>query len=176
MGQRTWSRKRFALDPWTYAAFMPNRPPKSFVVSRAPANLEADRRIDFTVQGFDAVWGRRFTLHPADRVAFYATSPMSGFVATVEIASEVFTDDDPIWPPSRTGDMYSIRYRARPRLVLPEAAAAPGRALVEQLDIARHLRDASRWGMLFRHAVREIPGRDFDLIEFALKRAVEEAA
>ena len=53
-------------------------------------------------QGFDAVWARRVSLQPGDRIAVYVTSPVSGFVATAEVESAAFRDTTPIWTPSST--------------------------------------------------------------------------
>jgi hypothetical protein len=141
------------------------RPRRHFVVARSPENINADRKQDFSVQGLDTTWAARFRLQPGDRLAYYVTNPISGFVATADVLSEPFEDPTPIWAPSKAGDYYSTRYRTKPRIVVPDQHAVPARLLVSQLEIAQYLRSDDRWGMLFANAIRDIPGEDFRLIE-----------
>lgn len=147
------------------------RPRKYFVVARNLENIEADRRHDFTLQGLDAVWAGRVRLQPGDGIAYYVTAPVSGFVATAEVASDAFEDSTPIWAPSKTGDLYTTRYRTKPRVVVANESAVQARLLVPQLEIAQYLRHEGRWGMLFANAIRDIPGEDFRLIERELDHA-----
>lgn len=147
------------------------RPPKYFVVARSRENLQADRKHNFAVQGLDTVWASRFQLRPGDAIAYYVTAPISGFVATAEVVSDAFQDATPIWAPSKTGDLYTTRYRTEPRIVVADDAAVPARLLVSQLEIAQYLRREDRWGMLFANAIRDIPGEDFRLIERELSHA-----
>lgn len=144
------------------------RPSKCFVAVRNQANAAIDRRIGFTVQGLESFYQRRHPLQPNDLIALYVTSPLSGFIATVEIVSERYCDESSIWegPPGKT---YANRYRTRPRFVAPEGKAVAARALAQRLEIARYLPDPEQWGVLFRNAFREIPEPDFDLIETQLR-------
>jgi hypothetical protein len=147
------------------------RPCKYFVVARTPDNIQADREHNFSVQGLDAVWASRFRLQPGDSIAYYVTTPISGFVATAKVVSDAFEDTTRIWAPSKTGDYYTTRYRTEPRIVVSEEVAVPARLLISQFAIAQYLRHEGRWGMLFANAIREIPGGDFRLIERELGRA-----
>ena len=149
---------------------MLQRPQKHFVVSRTLANLAADREIAFSVQGLDEFYVDRhgIRMQPGDLIAIYVVSPVSGFAATVEVISDEYYDSSEIWKGSE-GRTYPHRYRTRPRVTLEEGRWVPARDLVPQLEISRGLRDETRWGMMFRNAIRVIPRTDFEAIETRLQ-------
>lgn len=144
------------------------RPQKFFVASRNPANLSIDRSIGFAVQGFDEFYRDRHPMQPGDLVALYATNPLKGFVATVEVIGELYYDEQLIWE-GRDGRVYPYRYATTPRFVLEEGRSLDPREFLDELEIAYDLRDRNRWGVMFQNAVREIPRADFALIERRLR-------
>lgn len=143
------------------------RPQKFFVASRNPENLNIDRAIRFAVQGFDAFYRERHAMQAGDLVVLYATVPLKGFVATVEVVGPMYYDEDPIWQ-GRGDRVYPYRYPAKPRVVVPDGAALDPRPLLDDLEIARYIQNRNRWGVMFQNAVRELPRADFDLIERCL--------
>src|SRR5581483_8125912 len=153
---------------------MVGRPQKFFVASRNPANLLIDRGIGFTVQGFDEFYRDRHPMQRADLVALYATNPLKGFVATVEVVGEMYYDEKPIWE-GRDGRVYPYRYATAPRVVLEEGRSLNPRELLDELEIAYDLRDRNRWGVMFQNAVREVPRGDFQLIEHRLSELAQQS-
>jgi hypothetical protein len=111
-------------------------------------------------------------MQPGDLVALYVTHPVSGFIATVDVISDVFYDESQIWV-GREQRSYPYRYRTRPRVVVSDGLSASVRELLPRLEIARYLRNPSAWGVMFQNAFREIPRADFELIEERLTEIAE---
>jgi predicted RNA-binding protein len=146
------------------------RPSRSFVVVRTAKTAEADWAVRFAFQGFDESTAAGTRLQPGDRLAIYVARPVSGFVATVEVVSDSFRSSERIWTlPEAPAEVFPIRYRTRPRVIVGNAGAVPFIDLIDELDYSRHLRNRDRWGMLFIRAIRSLTDRDFDLIENRLR-------
>lgn len=113
-------------------------------------------------------------MQAGDLIALYATNPLKGFVATVEVIGPMYYDEEPIWQ-GRNDRKYPYRYPTRPRVVVAEGVSLDPRQLLDDLEIAYYLRDRERWGVMFQNAIREVPRDDFELIEQRLSELAQDA-
>jgi hypothetical protein len=105
---------------------------------------------------------------PGDYLVYYSSKldmggaePYQCFTAVARIA------DDHVYPFEVTKDFVPFRRRVE---YLPNAADAPIRALIPDLDF---IKNKSSWGMSLRNGLIQISKADFDLIARAMKVHVE---
>jgi hypothetical protein len=149
---------------------MDRRPERHFVVVRTRATVRGDRTVDFTVQGFDEATAKANPLQQGDKLAVYLTSPICGFIATVEISGPRFVSHNRIWESRKDpSQLYPVRYPATRRVILPDEEAVPFIELIDDLDFSINLVNRDRWGGLFLRAIRGLTSSDFRLIEQKLR-------
>lgn len=123
----------------------------------------------FTIQGVKARHrAKAERIAPGDRICWYLVR-IAGFAATATVTSPAFEDHRPIWVSRGRPDPYPWRFRIARRVVRPPDRTVPAAMLVARLGFARRWPRA-QWPLAFQGNLHEIPGRDFGVIERALRR------
>lgn len=92
---------------------------------------------------------------------------ISRFIGLLEITSGPFRDRTGIW----TFDIYPLRLKVRPVILLTPESAVPVQSLKDHLSIFQNLKSPSSWAMQFRNSIREWKATDAEIVISALNEA-----
>lgn len=139
-------------------------------VTTTPDNFARTAELGWTVQGLKS--RREKTARQVavgDKFVFYL-SKAQAFGATVEVASEMFEDHEPIWS-SKPGEDYPWRFEIAPEVVVEDSDAwVPAEDLYDDLAFVKKW-PAEHWKLAFQGNVREWPWEDYEVVKAALARA-----
>ena len=121
------------------------------------------------ISGFrESRWTTVKTIKPGDRLICYLTG-ISRFIGMLEVESEPFKDDTPIW----SDEHFPCRVRVRPLVVLEPEIAVPIHDLRDRLSIFEKLSSPHAWTGRLRGSPAKWRQSDGDLIFEALLEARE---
>lgn len=105
------------------------------------------------------------TIRPGDKLMCYMTK-LSRWVGVLEVVSDYFLDDAPIFLP--TADPFQVRFRVRPLVWLAPEKSIPIRHNIcwEHLSFTKNLsRDSSNWTGTVRSSLRKLSDEDGQYLE-----------
>lgn len=105
---------------------------------------------------------------PGDYLICYV-AVISRIAAILEIKSEPYRDIDTIWE----FDIYPIRLRVEPVILLDLEAAVPIAEIKADLSFFKKLKTPSNWSMYFRSSLKEWSKEDAEVAIKALEAAKE---
>jgi predicted RNA-binding protein len=126
-------------------------------------NFRINVQRGFDVIGFKERW-RNLALEfePGDVIAFYIKGEQA-FGGLVRVASAMFEDRTPIWPPGAKREEYPWRVEAEPVVILDEARFVPAESLAESLEHVRKW-PAAHWRLAFQGQLRAVSEADARLL------------
>ena len=135
--------------------------------STDPARFEVDQANEFFLDGYqEDDLETAIRLEPGDRIIYYIQS-WEAFGAICVARSRVFIAWRPIWP----GQVRPVRFERRPELVLPRERMLEASQVAPHLSFLRQKgRGPGRWDALLQESLREIPKKDFELLEGEMKK------
>lgn len=138
-------------------------------VTMTPDNFARTAELGWTVQGLKSRREKTARqVQPGDKFVLYL-SKAQAFGATVEVASEVFEDHEPIWS-SKPGEDYPWRFEIAPEVVVEDSDAwVPAEDLYDDLAFVKKW-PAEHWKLAFQGNVREWPWEDYEVVKAALAR------
>lgn len=143
---------------------------KYYVISIKTDNFEISReKLAFTVQGLKERYRKTVQRwKPGDRIIYYVTK-ISKFGAIAEITSGYYRDETKIW--SDEDEIWPSRAKSKPILVLEKDELLYVRKLVDKLSF---IKNKEFWGLSFHGSVREIPEKDYKIIESEMMKVISQ--
>jgi 5-methylcytosine-specific restriction protein B len=138
-----------------------------FVVVR-PENWKADKAGKFSVRGFpSSAHIQAGRLRPGDKLVIYI-SQVSKIGAICEVESDLYVDDSA----TSWDDLYPLRVRARPDIVLPEAHRLAFRDILVRLDFVKK---KSQWRHYVRRSLQPLSQQDYHVIRLSVEEQAARA-
>ena len=138
--------------------------PTTWILTGSVDNFAVTSELGFKLIGFKERRRKQaLAMEIGDRVIFYLTKVMA-FGGSVIISSDLFEDQDPIWP-GKPGnpDPYPWRRETKAELIVPEPDWLPAESVKDELEhIAKW--PAEHWKLAFQGQLRTVSDADSELL------------
>ena len=136
---------------------------RTWILTGSLENFRVNVERGFDVIGFKERRRRQAEeFEPGDEVVFYVTG-VQAFGAIARVASHMFEDRAPIWPPGTRNEPYPWRIEAEPVVVLDEDDFVAAEELAGELEHVRKW-PPEHWHLAFQGQLRTVGEGDAGLL------------
>lgn len=142
---------------------------EAYLIITSPTHLFQNRKLKFTVEGFDDKYLNRIKfIKPGDRFVYYVAGDKL-FAAITEITSKLYFDKNDLWPMEPELKLYN-RFKMEPKIVLKPNQILSAYSLVPKL---KFIVNKVKWGAYFQGSIKKIPYNDYLVIKQEMIKTIE---